>query len=434
MTDLSDKSCVVLDHGFFLEVAHRLSRDFGKVYYVDPGHEEAMAKVDHAVIGDGFPNIERVSEIWEVIDKVDCCVFPDIHHGYMQEHIAGMGMPVWGGRRADELELKKAMFRALQRQMGMNVPEYEVIRGLDDLREFCQNPKHDDRWIKITPQFRGNKETFHHATYEETRCHLDEMGAQFGILQDVISFIAEKSIEAKVELGMDTYTVRGAHPNLVINGVEGKDKCYFGFVQPYRMFPEAARSISDLLWPLLAKYGCCQFLSTEVKMTDEGEPYLLEPTVRMPSPAGECQLELYENFSQIIWEGAHGNLIEPEIEHHFACEAMVEQHGDDKTWRCLKVPNEIRRWVKLYSAARVGDFIGIAPGESIIGAVVGVGDSPKEALDHLKENCEALKDQPVTIAVEALNTVLDSIDEAEAAGIHFTDEPLPSPADVIEGA
>lgn len=432
MTELSDKSCVVLDHGFFLEVAHRLSRDFGKVYYVDPSHEEAMAKVDHAVIGDGFDNIERISEIWQVIDKVDIAVFPDIHHGYMQEHLQKMGLPVWGGRRADELEVKKAMFRALQRQLGMNVPEYEVVQGLDDLRQFCQNPEHDDRWIKITPQFRGNKETFHHSTYAETRCHLDEMGVQFGILQEVLRFIAEKSIEAKVELGMDTYTVRGAHPHLVINGVEGKDKCYFGFVQAYRDFPAEAREISDLLWPLLEKYGACQFLSTEVKLAEGNKPYLLEPTVRMPSPAGEVQLELYENFSEIIWSGAHGELVEPEIHHRFACEAMVEHHGDDKTWRGLRVPDSVRRWVKLYSAARIGDYIGIAPGETIIGAVVGVGDSPAEALEHLKENSEALKDEPVTIQIEALNTVLDSIDEAESAGIHFTDQPLPSPADVIE--
>lgn len=431
MTDLSKLSCCVLDHGLFVEVAHRLSRDFGKVFYVDPSHEEAMAKIDHALIGDGFHNIQRVSEIWEVIDKVDCVVFPDVHHGYMQEHIASMGIPVWGGRRSDELEIKKAMFRALMRHMGMNVPEYDVVRGLDDLREYCKNPEHDDRWIKITPQFRGNRETFHHADYKSTRAALDEMGVEFGAVQDVLSFIAEKAIESEFEGGMDTYTVDGQHPSIAVQGYEGKDKCYFGTAMPYADFPREVSSISDKLWPLMAKYNCRQFLSTEVKITDDHQSYLLEPTVRMPSPAGEVQLELYENFSQIIYEGANGMLLEPEITARFACEAMIDHHDSDKSWRGICVPESVRQWVKLYSSAKVGEIIGIAPGESIIGAVLGLGDTPTEALDHLKENAEALEDQPVTIHVEALAKIIDQINEAEDEGLHFADQKMPDPSAVL---
>lgn len=431
MIDLSNKSAVILDHGIFLELAFRLCRDFGTIYYVDPSWEEAFPKIDHAVIGDGFDRIERVGEIWDVIDKVDVCVFPDVGHGSMQMYLQSQGMPVWGSRKSDRLEVNKVAFRKLQKELGMEVPEYHVVRGLDALREMCQNPDYDDRWIKLSPQFRGNRETFHHENYESSREILDGMGVDFGIVQDILKFVAEKSIEADLEGGLDTYTVDGEHPSVAVQGYESKDKCYFAVVQPYEKIPKEITSVNEYLWPILKQYQARQFISTEVKITEDKKSFLLEPTIRMPSPAGEEQLELYANMSQIVFEGAHGKLVEPELTATFACEAMVEHTGDEKRWRSLVVPDSIRQWVKLYNTVKVGDSLGICPGSRIIGAVVGIGDSPTEALEHLKENAEGLTDQPVITHVSDLAKIIQEIEEAEDKGIEFTDKPMPEPAEAI---
>jgi hypothetical protein len=157
MIDLSQKSAVLVDHGFFIELALRLARDFGTIYYVDPSWETAQTKVDHAITGDGYAGeLIRVKEIWDVIDKVDLAVFPDTGHAGMQLFIEKhVQCPVWGSRRADKLEIEKLAFKKLQEKLGMKFAEYDVIDGLDALREYCQDPKNDDRWIKGTPQFRG---------------------------------------------------------------------------------------------------------------------------------------------------------------------------------------------------------------------------------------------------------------------------------------
>lgn len=432
MIDLSSKSVVVCDHGVFLEIALRLARDFGKVYYVDPTWEQACSRVDHAITGDGFDEIERVHEIWDVIEKVDLAVFPDTHNCAMQEFIErNLQCPVWGGRGADWLELKKLAFRHLQEELKMNVPEYEVVHGLEKLREYCQNPDKADRWIKLTPQFRGNRETFHHVNYERTRILLDEMGLDFNIVQDVLTFICEKSIEANLEGGLDTYTVDGQHPKIAIQGYESKDECYFASVQTYESIPKEITSVNEPLWPILKELNCRQFLSTEVKITEDGRSFLLEPTVRLPSPAGEEQMELYENFSEIIYQGAQGILVEPDISANYACEAMVEHKGNTEKWRSLQVPGEVRRWVKLYNTVKIGDTLGIAPGSEVIGAVVGIGHTPQEALEHLKANAEALEDQDVKIHTEALPGIIEEISEAESKGIEFGDKPMPEPASAV---
>ena len=420
----------------FIELALRLARDFGKVYYVDSTWEQARSKIDHAITGDGFEGeIERVKEIWDVIDKVDCAVFPDTYHGGMQlfieEHV---GLPVWGGRRADSLELKKAAFRGIMRGLDMEVPDYVVVHGLEALREHCQDPNNDDQWIKLTPQFRGNRETFHHVNYERSRAMLDEMGADFNVVQDVLAFLCEKSIEAKLEGGLDTYTVDGQHPSVAVQGYEAKDQCYFAAVQPYAEIPKEITSVSEPLWSLLKDFRCRQFISTEVKITEDGKSILLEPTIRLPSPAGEEQMELYGNISEIIFEGAQGKLVEPELTAHYACEAMVEHKGNKDRWRSLQVPEHARRWIKLYDTVKIGDTLAIAPGDECIGAVVGIGDTPQQALDHLKDNAEAIADQDVTIHTESLATILQEIEEAQSEGVKFTDEPMPEPAEVLEKA
>lgn len=430
MSDLSSKSCVILDHGYFLELAIVLAREFGKVYYTTPW-QSAQSKVDGAVIGDGYQDegVHRVDEIWDVIDEVDCAIFPDVHHAGMQLHIEKLGIPTWGARRADELEIKKLMFKKFQEAHDMNFAEYDVIEGMDELRDYCRHSKNNDRWIKMTPQYRGSKETFHHKDYHSSSQTLAEMDLDLGILP--IRFIAEKPIKGKLEGGLDTYTIDGEHPSVAVQGYEKKDLCYFAHVQKWENIPEEIRSVTEPLWTKFKELRARQMFSTEVKITPDGKSYLLEPTTRFPSPAGEEQMEVYKNMPQIIWAGANGRLIEPEIEWEYCCEAMVEHNGNKLHAREVQIPDSVRRWFKLYNTCKVDNHLWIAPGNECIGAVVGVGNTPEEALEHLKENAKAMDDQPVTIHTKALAEIFEEIEEAESKGIAFSEDQMPSPESVI---
>jgi len=421
-------TAVVFDHGMFLELALRLGRDLKKVYYATPW-ETAMSRYESRVIGDGYEEIERVEDIFDVIEKVDFAVFPDVHHGGMQLYFERQGIPIWGARRGDRLELNKLMFKRLQAELGMNHADYDVIEGVEKLREHFKKEK--DRWIKITPQYRGNVESSHHEDYLSSRGFLADVSQQFGLFQDHIKFLSEKPIKAKLESGLDTYCVDGKHPKVAIQGYEAKDMAYFAAVQQYNEIPEEVTLPNEYLWPILKRERFRQFLSTEVKITDDGESFLLEPTCRLPSPAGEEQMELYGNIAEIIAEGAKGNLVEPELTGQFACEAMVEHNGDEAFPRELTIPKGVRKWVKLYNTAKVGNRLWIGPGSTIIGAVVGIGDTPDEALEHLKSNAAELDGQPLTIRVEAIAPLLEQIGHAEEQGVKFSDEELPEPADAL---
>lgn len=436
--DLSSKSCLVCDHGTFVEVALRLAEEggFGTVYYCDLTWQQAFSKIDHAVVGDGFKDdprtpVIRVKEPWGLIDRgdVDVVVYPDVHRCEEQAHIEKLGIPVWGARSASMLETNKLRFKRIQQELGMPHAEYQVVIGLDELRRFCQNPDNDGRFIKMSPQFRGNKETFEHRNYEQSRQDLDQMGLEFECLGDVLKFLVEKKLKGKLEGGIDTYVVDGQHPSLVVSGWEKKDKAYLAEVVFWTDLPGQLREAVDPLFPILREHRCRQMLSTEVMIEDR---VLLEPTIRFPSPAGEEQMLLYKNFAKIIYEGANGRLIEPEVGKRFACEAMIEHTGDENNGRSLQVPDSMRKWFKFYSICKVGKRLWLAPGCTVIGAVVGIGDSAQEAIEHLKENAKALEDQPVTIHTESLVDLVREAEEAKSKGLAFKSAPLPEPCAVLE--
>ena len=434
MSDLSQQSCVVYDHGHYAELALRLGRELGTVYYAT-NWEGAMARIDSRCIGEGFEdqNVIRVESVFDVLDKVNFIVFPDCHDAAMQLWFEKQGMPVWGARRADRLELFKLTFKKLLEENKLPVTGYDVLSGIDELVEHLK--KNTDRWIKTSPQFRGMTETFHHEDYLSSRPDLAQMLLEYGLMVDQIKFISEKPIKAQLEGGIDTYVVDGEHPGVVSSGFEIKDRCYFLEMKPYAQVDESITRVNNFLWPLLKGHRARQFFSTEVKVTEDGQSFFLEPTIRMPSPPGDELMEVYKNISEIISQGASGVLVEPELAAKYACEAIIEHQGDDCYPRSLSVPDDYRQWIKLKGVAKVGSRYWIAPskGNRIIGSVIGIGDTPQEALDHCLDNAASIAGQDVAVHIDALVKVLQEIQAAQDEGLEvFENADVPQPAAAIE--
>jgi hypothetical protein len=109
-------------------------------------------------------------------------------------------------------------------------------------------------------------------------------------------------------------------------------------------------------------------------------------------------------------------------------------------WLTVEVPPEIDRWVKLCNCCYTDDAYQIIPeaemhpstnGNEEIGAVVGLGDSIEEAIEHVKENCELVNGFDVTKQIESLMEGLKRIQEGEKQGIPFADD-VPEPISVME--
>ena len=427
---LDQITCLVIDNGLFIHVARRLAREYKKVYYWSPA-DRAFPTCRERCIGDGYPDIERVESIWDVKGECDLFVFPDIGFSGLQKELVSQGYPVWGAREGDELECNRGKFLNTIEEVGLPVPEYEAIKGLSKLTDYLRDK--EDLYIKVSC-IRGDFETFHWRTFGEDETLLCSAAVKLGPLRELVTFYVFTPIDAVLEDGVDSYCIDGQWPETVIHGVECKDKAYLGTFQKYDDLPEVMRAVNDAMSPVLKKFSYRSRFSTEVRITEDGEGYFTDPTCRHGSPPSQCEMEMVKNWGEIMWEGAHGKLVEMEQVAKFGIQALikVERHR----WWVAAIPRELDKWVKVSFSCMVDGNVCVPPDDdreasTHVAWLVATGDTIEETIESLHKHKELLPDG-CSCDVLSLAELIEEIHKVEEMGMEFTDQPVPEPAEVLE--
>lgn len=403
-----DRTICVYDHGLFVELAITLSKDFGRVLYYAPW-ENGYPKSNTLRIGQGIKGIEAVASPWPYFDDIDLWVFPDVFEGGLQEHLAKMGKRVWGCRMGEELELDRVASKEHCRTLGIDIGPYAQVIGLDALRDYLK--EHDDQWVKISAT-RGDMETFKSDNYDLIEPRLDELEHNLGAKKKVMEFIVEADIPDAIEVGYDGYTIDGKFPKGAIVGVEVKDKAYVGRTMRYSQLPKEVRSVNDKLAPTLKAYGIRGFISTEIRTTNDGRAYLIDPCMRCGSPPNELSQIWITNFADILWEGSEGIVIEPEFAAKYGAQILLLSDWADRNWQQVEFPESIRPHVKLRNMTVIDGEYYVIPqwtGMPEIGAVVAIGDSPQEAIDECKRMAEMVEGYSIEKPCNALDDALTDL-------------------------
>lgn len=429
MSELSDKTICVVDRGLFTSWATKLSESFGRVLlFID--WRDAFPTSTTYSIGEGMPGVEKIDDLFDHIHEVDCFFFPDVYDGGLQTHLRSLGKPVWGSGHGDELELNRWHTKHLLKQIGLPVQHVARVVGLDDLREYLK--ENDDVYVKVS-LLRGDCETFHSETYDLIEPRLDEIEHKLGARKYTKEFIVEDAISPALEVGYDGYTIDGQFPESAILGVEEKDLGYIGVVKPYRTFSQQVRIVNDKLSPILAEYQYRNFFSSEIRLGRDKEPYLTDPCCRAGSPPSEVYMEIALNWPEIIWGGAHGELVQPKWEFKYAVEAMIHCGWAAQNNEAVHFPEKIERWVKLRNAAKINGHWLVMP-QTVnlpeIGAVVATDNSLLGAIKKLKEYSDQIQGYDIDVKLSSVLSVLSSIEEGQKKGIQFSSDALPSRAQV----
>lgn len=420
----------VVDHGQFLEVARAIGRQVAKCYYWSPA-EKSLKLIQEGVIGDGFPEIERINKnqgIWDVKDECDLFVFPDLGFASEQRELIRQGIPVWGARGSDTIESNRGKFLRMLSKLEMNVPPHETVLGLTNLRLFLKDK--EDKFIKIS-DWRGNFETFHWTNWDECEGELDNYAVEFGPTKEHITFYVFDPIDTEIEDGIDSYCIDSKFPNVVLHGCEHKDKSFIGCMTKWEDLPEQVRTVNEQFAPMLNDYR--GFFSTEVRITKDNESFFIDPTCRAPSPPHQLMTELFSNFADIIWHGANGICIDPEPSAKFGVQALLSCTRNDKEWSAFKIPSSIESKVKCGFCCQIDGRLVFPPHqlETMCGYLIGTGDTIQKAIDDLQS---AVKELPSGLKCEdkSIAELLKEVVEMEDNGIPFTDQKIPEPASVIE--
>jgi len=425
--EVSDLTVLVADGGLFLPFARRLAEDCKRVIFWNPDRR-AFPSIKQGCIGRGLPDIETTLDFWDVLDEIDLACFPDIGHSGLQGHLRDLGIPVWGAGRADRLELDRELFLDQLGELGLDVPEFEVVEGLDELRRYLEDK--EDQYIKVS-RWRGDLETTHWRNWKMDSGWLDWLAESLGPLKDEMRFLVFPNIDTPLEIGGDTYCVRGRWPRVMLNGLEHKDTTYFASVTQRGEMPDQIQEIMEAFGPLLVD-AATQW-SMEVRVKGE-QAFFIDATVRGGMPSSASQQLLWTNFAEIIWAGANGELVEPIPDAKFSLECMVSAKSHKDCWDVVELPPELERWVRFSNCCMVDGCYTFPPDEfhhGDLGWLCAIGDTPRQVLDAAKGLADQLPDG-LDANLENLTGLIKEIEEGEAKGIPLTPQPMPEPAEVIE--
>lgn len=416
MTDPSQVIATVVDNGLFCDFALNLAPHFKKLFYWTPW-ESSFPKSNSLLPGDGFDQMERVRDKWTAIRQSQLVIYFDVYYGAEQELVESLGKFVWGSRRGESLELDRMSAKQILREHGVQPSEATGIEGLENLRVYLQ--EHDEVWVKVST-VRGDFETFKSRNYQLSEPKLDELEHKLGAKKLIARFVVEPDISPAVEWGIDAFTIDGQWPRRTFSGVEVKDLGFIGKVMEWEAIPAYLRQPNEALseWFKAKRYR--GFFSTELRITEDRQTYLIDPCCRLPSPPNEIQQMMFDNWPEIILAGAQGEMIEPNAVHQYGVCAMIHSSWADKNWQAVKFPEAVRPWVKLRNHCQIDGTDYVVPQEvglPEIGAVVGVGDTLDEAIEHLETNAPQVEGYYVEIKLDAIQTAMEERQKAASVGI-----------------
>lgn len=425
-TNLKEKTVCIVDNGLFVSFARTLAKGFGRTLYHKP-FQSAFVRTNDLSPGRGFSELEWCEQPLALLgsspeeDDIDLWIFLDLYQGGLQEFLRSSGRKVWGSGMGEEMELKRWEFKQhLKNKLKLPVQEMEHIFGMDKLREFLKKSK-GVKYIK-TSFTRGDFETFKHESYELTEPRLDELAHTLGAKKDNYEFIVEDEICDAVEVGYDGFVIDGKFPTLAMMAYEVKDCGMVGTVKPYESLADPVKLINGSLISDFASYGFKGFFCSEIRYTKKKEPFFIDPCCRLGTPSNELLQALFDNWPQVVWDGAHGICTTPKMKAKFGALAMINSEWAVNDWLCVHFPKEIEEFVKLRFHTKVGDKNYVVPntiGIPDVGCVLGTGDTLAEAIRVCKQRGELVKGFQVSVNYQALDKGLEVVKEGEKFGIKF---------------
>jgi hypothetical protein len=418
--DLSNKTVCVVDNGLYVAFARKIAPAFGRCLYHVP-FQSPFPSINEVASGRGFPELEWCEQPLLEADNIDLWIFLYLYQSGLQVYLRKQGARVWGPGEGDDMELYRWEFSQKVKAMGLPVTNTIQIKGVDALREYLIH--HKETCFVKTSFVRGDFETFKVEDYKVIEPYLDELEHKLGVKKEDYEFIVDDEIPNAVEVGYDGFTINGQFPSQGMQGYEIKDAGMVACVKPYEQLAEPVKFINSKMSETLKGYNYCGFWATEIRYTKDKKSFFYDPCCRLGSPSNELLQELFDNWPEVLWFGAEGELVTPRVKAKFGVAAVIESDWAETNWLSIDYPKSIDQYVKLrfHLRYREKDYIvplkGLEMGD--VGYVVGTGNTLDEAVKICKERAKLIKGFRLHINVEAIDKGLDVIKEGEKYGIKF---------------
>lgn len=419
MINLKDKIACVIDFGNNISLAQRISRDFEKVFYFCPYVLNGYPEHNPVDIGRGVNEIIKIYDWEDYFEEIDIFIFPDLYYSGLQELLRRQNKLVFGSGKAQVMETDRGAMKRLQKELGLPINEYEEVEGLYELENRLKVL--DDKYIKSG--LRGDSETFHHTNYTLSKEELKGMKHRMGIFDKKEKYIIESPIKSIAEVGIDTMTADGMYLDESLTGIELKDVGYYGRMVKYDKLPKQLRLVTDKLAPVFQSYGFRGVYSNEVRIDKKLDGYLIDQTMRMPSPPSSLMMLMYENFSEVLWSIANGIIPKVKYKYEHGVQFIIKSDLALTEPVALQFPIEFKDNIDIKNLVIDDDGTyyytpnGVPMKE--IGSVSACGHTMEQAVKLATEIAESVKGFDIKINTDCIADAKKQISELNKNGIRY---------------
>jgi len=223
--------------------------------------------------------------------------------------------------------------------------------------------------------------------------------------------------------GYDGYCIDGLFPEISVSGIEIKDAGYIGKMIRYDRLPKQITEVNDKFAPILNTYGYRSAFSTEIRIDDKKDGYFIDPTLRLPEPNTALTLEMYDNYSEIIWDVANGKIPNIKWSYEWGCEFIIKSDLAKTEPIAFQFPDQYKKYIKIKNL--VIDDKGVywyVPNNvemAEVGAVVGLGRTMELAVKMATEVANSIKGFDIKIKTDCIEDASKQIKDLRKNGINF---------------
>jgi hypothetical protein len=420
-----DLSICMVDFGTFTYMLDCLVPAFKKVAIACP-RSSGFPKTDRDDIGSGIEGVENIPwpDFWNRYHDYDIFWFPFIGHGGLANHLRSMGKKVISTFKGEDIERDRGFFKDKLVEVGLPVIPYrgykhgKCVHGWDELRKEMQ--ANENFWIKMS-DFRGLGETHHVKDYADSERWLFELGHLLacGRQLHTFPFHLEDHIPAE-EMGDDVLFNGKNYLSKCLYGKEDKDSGYLCKVVEFKKLPPMMKEVHDKMLPYFRACGLQSPISTEIRAVSKILGYWNDATQRIGSPPGEIMSEIW-NLPEILVAIAYGEDIVPQEVKKYGASIFLYSEQLKTEPVSVTIPMGLKRWVKLQNCMRQdGRHICIPQDEgSVLGSVVGIGDTKLEAEENALEVAGQVKAEGIYYAESVFERIEEDLEKAKEFGLGF---------------
>lgn len=418
MSITKELTVLIFDYGNYAFVAEKFAKSYKRVLYYCP-YAEAFPKYNKYMIGTGMDNVQKVESFWPYYDEIDLWFFTDLYQGEFQDWLRNNGKAVFGAGTGEKFELLRDMAKRIQKDLGMDLNEYDVIYGFDNLQKHLET--NEDKYIK-TNTLRGSMETWHHENIKLSQPILDELNHTLGVFKNNQIFISETPINNAIEYGGDNFCMEGKYPAKTMFGLEIKDSAYICTFIDYEKLPPPLKNANRLLSDSFANYGYRGWFSSEMRSFTKDKGVLTDFTCRLAEPPTSLAIEMLEDYPLYVWQVAIGEVPNVKSRYKYGAQIVIKSDWARTDPQAIYFPDQYKDYVKIKNLVVQDGIHYFVPTIGVemeeIGAVVNFDNTLKGAIEGCKKIGKEIKGHEIKVNCESLNDAEKEIQRLKDIGVN----------------